>query len=348
MAATPIGHDEQVTKGLGQLLDDGFIMLNMSQEIVMANAMATRYLGENLVGQKAEDVLIAPQFMDDFNTCVDHQQTVEFLAGAEQDRRQHYRIRMRMLDYDVIGLLIMDMTLQHNLEKVRRDFVANVSHELRSPLTSLIGFIETMQSSMEIDAAAQKKFLGIMDEEARRMSRLIDDLLSLSRVETEEHISPEDQVAVDQVVKSVITSVSNRANKTDRAIFFRDQSGLGLDQIMMHGDHDELMEVFHNLLDNALKYGYEKTDVDVVMIAPDDQSISFSIINQGEGIDEQHLSRLTERFYRADKSRSRQLGGTGLGLAIVKHIINRHRGTIHIESELNKETRFTVTLPRII
>jgi len=348
MAATPIGHDEQVTKGLGQLLDDGFIMLNMSQEIVMANAMATRYLGENLVGQKAEDVLIAPQFMDDFNTCVDHQQTVEFLAGAEQDRRQHYRIRMRMLDNDVIGMLIMDMTLQHNLEKVRRDFVANVSHELRSPLTSLIGFIETMQSQMEIDPAAQKKFLGIMDEEARRMSRLIDDLLSLSRVETEEHISPEDQVAVDKVVRSVIVSFSNRAQKVDKTIFFQDQSGLCLDQVIIHGDHDELMEVFHNLLDNAIKYGFDRSDVHVVMTAPNPQSVAFTIVNKGEGIEEKHLSRLTERFYRADKGRSRQMGGTGLGLAIVKHIINRHRGTIHIESELNKETRFTVTLPRIV
>ena len=348
MANMPSGHDNQITLALGKMLDDGFVLLNQAQEIVMANAMATRYLGENLMGQKIEEVIIAPQFQDDVNACIDRQKTVEFVAGAQQDHRQRYRIRMQMIDDAGIGLLIMDMTLQHNLEKVRRDFVANVSHELRSPLTSLIGFIETMQSPMDIDPAAQKKFLGIMDEEARRMSRLIDDLLSLSRVETEEHISPEDQVAVDKVVRSVITSVSNRAQKVDKTIFFQDQSGLGLDEVKIHGDHDELMEVFHNLLDNALKYGFDRSDVQVVMTAPDAQSIAFTIINKGEGIDEKHLSRLTERFYRADKGRSRQMGGTGLGLAIVKHIINRHRGTIHIESELNKETRFTVTLPRIV
>ena len=347
MEDLPSGHQNQFAIACGKILDDGFVLLNQTQEIVMANAMATRYLGENLLGQTIEDVIIAPQFQDDFNTCIDLHKTVEFVAGTQHDNRQRYRIRMHMIDDAAIGLLIMDMTLQHNLEKVRRDFVANVSHELRSPLTSLIGFIETMQSPMEIDPAARKKFLGIMDEEARRMSRLIDDLLSLSRVETEEHISPEDQVAVDKVVRSVITSVSNRAQKVDKTIFFQDQSGLGLDEVKIHGDHDELMEVFHNLLDNALKYGFDRSDVQVVMTTPDPQSIAFTIINKGEGIEEKHLSRLTERFYRADKGRSRQMGGTGLGLAIVKHIINRHRGTIHIESEMNKETRFTVTLPRI-
>jgi len=205
-----------------------------------------------------------------------------------------------------------------------------------------------MQSPMPIDDATRARFLSIMDEEARRMSRLINDLLSLSRVETEEHITPTQTIAVDKLVRSAMMALSNRAQKVNRTIFFRDKTGRGKnndDDIMILGVHDEMMEVFHNLLDNAIKYGFNNTDITVEMTAPDAHHIAFTVINQGEGIEEKHLPRLTERFYRADKSRSRQMGGTGLGLAIVKHIVNRHRGTIEITSEMGGQTRFTITLP---
>ena len=348
MSPLPSPDHNAIMSQFAALVDDGFLLLDRQFNIVMANTMATRYLGENLIGMAMDDVLVSPQLDHDLDVITENRQSAEMVASSAKDDRRRFRVRLRAIDEQLIGVLVMDMTLQHNLEKVRRDFVANVSHELRSPLTSLIGFIETMQSPMPIDEATRARFLSIMDEEARRMSRLIDDLLSLSRVETEEHISPTQTIAVDKLVRSAIMALSNRAQKVNRTIFFRDKTGRGKnndDDIMILGVHDEMMEVFHNLLDNAIKYGFNNTDITVEMTAPDAHHIAFTVINQGEGIEEKHLPRLTERFYRADKSRSRQMGGTGLGLAIVKHILNRHRGTIEITSEIGGQTRFTITLP---
>ncbi len=348
MSPLPSPDHNAIMSQFAALVDDGFLLLDRQFNIVMANTMATRYLGENLIGMAMDDVLVSPQLDHDLDVITENRQSTEMVASSAKDDRRRFRVRLRAIDEQLIGVLVMDMTLQHNLEKVRRDFVANVSHELRSPLTSLIGFIETMQSPMPIDEATRARFLSIMDEEARRMSRLIDDLLSLSRVETEEHISPTQTIAVDKLVRSAMMALSNRAQKVNRTIFFRDKTGRGKnndDDIMILGVHDEMMEVFHNLLDNAIKYGFNNTDITVEMTAPDAHHIAFTVINQGEGIEEKHLPRLTERFYRADKSRSRQMGGTGLGLAIVKHIVNRHRGTIEITSEIGGQTRFTITLP---
>lgn len=332
---------------LGEFLDDGFLLVNLDQEIILANTNATRHLGENLIGQNLSDVLIAAVMEEEFTACTQSRKQVEFVASTHHDKIHRFRIRMIMVDDETVCVLVMDMTLQHNLEKVRRDFVANVSHELRSPLTSLIGFIETMQNTSGIDDETRDKFLGIMEEESQRMSRLINDLLSLSRVETKEHVLPQNPLAIDKLVHSAIASMSNRAHKVNRTIVFHDNSDLGLDDVMVNGEHDELTEVFHNLLDNAIKYGFDNYDIQVEMTAPNTKTIAFTVINQGEGIDEKHFSRLTERFYRVDKGRSRQMGGTGLGLAIVKHIVNRHRGHINVASAIGGETRFMVTLPRI-
>ena len=184
-----------------------------------------------------------------------------------------------------------------------------------------------------------------MDEEAKRMSRLINDLMSLSRVEVEEHIAPTDTVYIKSVINSVIASVGNRANKEGRTIKFRDARSNPDDATTILGETDEIMEVFHNLLDNAIKYGHQDTDVDVIMSAAGEDELRFDVVNIGDGIDEKHLSRLTERFYRVDKGRSRQMGGTGLGLAIVKHIVNRHRRRLSVSSKPMAETVFSITLP---
>ena len=330
---------------IGQLLDDALFMINADGCIVQANPAAVRLFGDKLDGAQVTDVINVPSFEDDFSTVTTSDRTVECVAGTYDASRRQFRVRMRRIDDQSIAMLLMDMTLQHNLEKVRRDFVANVSHELRSPLTSLIGFVETMQSSDDIDASTRGRFLGIMEEEAKRMSRLINDLMSLSRVEVEEHIAPKDIVYIKKVVNSVIASVSNRANKVDRNIFFRDMRNNPDESTMILGETDEIMEVFHNLLDNAVKYGHQKTDVEVIMSDAKNGMLQFDVVNIGDGIDEKHLGRLTERFYRVDKGRSRQMGGTGLGLAIVKHIVNRHRGSLSISSKPMAETVFSVTLP---
>lgn len=330
---------------LGRLLDDGLLLVDNSQRITMANTAAIRFLGDNLVGRQVSDILSYNDFAHEFSSAIETNGPVEFVSGTNRDHIRQFRVRMHPLDEDVMAILLMDMTLLHNLEKVRRDFVANVSHELRSPLTSLIGFIETMQASPDLDAAAQRRFLKIMDEESKRMSRLINDLMSLSRVETDEHIPPTDIVYVDSVARSVIASLADRAERAGCSILFSDKRASATEGVRIQGETDEIMEVFHNLLDNAIKYGRKECDVFVRMSENGEGMIVFDVVNIGEGIPEKYISRLTERFFRVDKGRSRQMGGTGLGLAIVKHIINRHRGYLDITSVPGGETVFSVALP---
>lgn len=333
------------TSRIGQLLDDALFILDTDSIITQVNPAAVRLFGENLVGAAVTAVLTVPNFDDDFAAVLNSDRAVECIAGTQDKSMRQFRVRLRRIDTGVIAMLLMDMTLQHNLEKVRRDFVANVSHELRSPLTSLIGFVETMQSTDDLDQATRGRFLGIMEEEAKRMSRLINDLMSLSRVEVEEHIAPTDIVYIKSVINSVVASMSNRAGKEGRSIMFRDTRNNPDDATMILGETDEIMEVFHNLLDNAIKYGHQGTDIKVILSAEAEGELRFEVINTGDGIAEKHLGRLTERFYRVDKGRSRQMGGTGLGLAIVKHIVNRHRGRLVITSKPMAETVFSITLP---
>jgi two-component system phosphate regulon sensor histidine kinase PhoR len=261
--------------------------------------------------------------------------------------QREFRMRLQRIGDQSVALLFLDMTLQRNLEKVRRDFIANVSHELRSPLTSLAGFVETLLSDEVPDLAMRTRFLTIMDEEAKRMSRLIDDLLSLSRVEVDEHIIPDKRVNLAELLHSVGDSMIGRAMKKNMNIKITqpDDMQSHAAPLVILGKHDEITEVFVNLLENAIKYGFDGSDITlaITMVAP--RHTRIDVTNFGEGIEERHLPRLTERFYRVDKARSRQIGGTGLGLAIVKHIVNRHRGSLSITSTLGETTRFSVEFP---
>ena len=330
---------------LGALLDDGLLLVDgESRRIDQVNQAAVRYLGENLVGKKLNKVLAADNIKGEVAACLSGDTPVEFASKGKRDNFRQFRVRLRPIAGGKVAVLVMDMNLQRNLDKVRRDFVANVSHELRSPLTSLIGFIETMGRSEEVDGPTRRRFLAIMDEEARRMSRLIDDLMSLSRVETEEHIAPTARIAIKDVVQSVVGSMSNRAAMDNRSVLFTDNRGAGDDAPMVMAETDEIMEVFHNLLDNAIKYGRPGTDIRVELDAPNERYLRFDVVNEGDAIPKKHIPRLTERFYRVDKGRSREMGGTGLGLAIVKHIVNRHRGHLAVRSKKG-ETVFSVTLP---
>jgi len=230
---------------------------------------------------------------------------------------------------------------------MRADFVANVSHELRSPLSALSGFIETLQTSAQDDPAAQERFLTIMNGEAGRMARLIDDLLSLSRIEVNEHIRPTARVSLANIISGVVDSVHIKAEKKGMSL----DVDLPRDMADVLGDEDELREVFQNLVDNAVKYGAPETVVHIsactldAFIETGTPGVEITIADHGEGIDAEHLPRLTERFYRIDKGRSRSMGGTGLGLAIVKHIVNRHRGRLHVTSVLGEGSAFHVQLP---
>jgi two-component system phosphate regulon sensor histidine kinase PhoR len=243
---------------------------------------------------------------------------------------------------DAFLLTFSDLTQQRRVEQMRADFVANASHELRTPLASLSGFVETLQGSARNDPAARDRFLGIMSEQARRMSRLIDDLLSLSRVELNEHVQPQGVVDLVPIVAHVCDTLSPLAReRTVELVVARKAESLPV-----LGERDELIRLFENLVENALKYGASGKRVEVTLGAePSTGEAVVTVRDFGPGIAAEHLPRLTERFYRVDAETSRAEGGTGLGLAIVKHILARHRGRLAIESELGRGATFTARIP---
>jgi two-component system phosphate regulon sensor histidine kinase PhoR len=235
-----------------------------------------------------------------------------------------------------------DVTEEEKAGAMRRDFVANVSHELRTPLTALMGFIETLKHAAKDDPKAREMFLGIMEAEAGRMNRLVRDLLQLSRVEAEERVRPKEPVELRGLLEGVISSLRGVAEREG------DRVELTGEAVTVPGDRDQLVQVFTNLVENALKYG-RPGQVVRVTLSPEETvrgpAVRVEVADEGEGIDPVHLPRLTERFYRVDSHRSREMGGTGLGLAIVKHIVSRHRGWLRIESEKGRGSRFQVVLP---
>ena len=340
------------TTAILHVLPDPVLLIDAEKQILVANIAAKNLLGDQIEGRALTLALRHPDILD----AVD-----EVLNGAEQRQlrislldsvRRSFDIQIASLtgttQYEADAVLIMhDMTAEHNAEQMRADFVANVSHELRSPLSSLVGFIETLRGAARDDEAARDRFLGIMDGESKRMARLIDDLLSLSRVEANEHILPEGKVDIGPLLAEVVDTLTARASVRKITIELPEYHA----HVFATGNRDELTEVFHNLIDNAVKYCPENTrvriNVEEVDRIPDLGGTGIVVIvsDEGEGIPPEHLPRLTERFYRVDKGRSRTMGGTGLGLAIVKHIVNRHRGRLIVDSTLGKGSEFKVFLP---
>jgi len=238
-----------------------------------------------------------------------------------------------------------DLTPLRRVEEMRADFVANASHELRTPLAALSGFIETLQGSARDDAAARARFLAIMQTQATRMARLIDDLLSLSRIELSEHVRPQHPVDLVPIVRQVADGLETLARDRRTAINIEAPA----EPLIVRGDRDELIRLFENLIENALKYGGSGKQVDIGFAraagAEGAPEVGVAVRDYGPGIAPEHLPRLTERFYRVDVAESRAQGGTGLGLALVKHILNRHRGRLDIESKPGAGATFTVRLP---
>ncbi len=246
-----------------------------------------------------------------------------------------------------IVIVLSDRSRERAVERMRADFVANASHELRTPLASLIGFIETLRGPAENDAVARQRFLGIMAEQSERMRRLIDDLLGLSRIELTEHQPPTGRVVVGDVARAEAAALE--------PLFRRRGATLALtvtEAVASPADAEQLAQVVRNLLENAVRHGREGGTVQLSVgrceggpRLPGRPGVLLSITDDGPGIPAEHIPRLTERFYRVDRGRSRSAGGTGLGLAIVKHIVNRHRGLLLIESEAGSGACFRVWLP---
>jgi len=246
----------------------------------------------------------------------------------------------RKRERTAVLIIVRDVTAARRHEQMRSDFVANVSHELRTPLSSLLGFTETLRGIARDDPEATDRFLALMETQAARMARIVDDLLSLSRIEMREHTRPDGVVDMAGVLKSVVDILAPQAAARDMEL------ALGIEDHLptITGDRDELTRLMQNLVENAIKYGRAGTPVEIDACAEGD-GLRIAVADSGEGIAEEHLPRLTERFYRVDAARSRAVGGTGLGLAIVKHVLNRHRGELRVESTVGKGSTFTAFLP---
>jgi two-component system, OmpR family, phosphate regulon sensor histidine kinase PhoR len=243
-----------------------------------------------------------------------------------------------------IGVLIVfeDRSASRRLEQMRVDFVANASHELRTPLASLLGFVETLKGPARNDAGAREQFLGIMEVQAKRMARLIDDLLSLSRIELNAHLRPRDRVVLLGVIEEIRDALAPMAAERHIEIALTASDP----DVAIEGDRDELLRLFENLIENAIKYGASGQKVDVTVHPVSGDKIQIDVRDYGQGIQPEHVPRLTERFYRVNAEASREAGGTGLGLAIVKHIVVRHRGRLEITSIPEEGSCFRVILDK--
>ncbi|MFC3071543.1 phosphate regulon sensor histidine kinase PhoR [Shinella pollutisoli] len=235
-------------------------------------------------------------------------------------------------------LTFRDVSQARRIERMRSDFVANASHELRTPLASLRGFIETLQGPARNDPKAQERFLGIMHEQVTRMSRLVDDLLSLSRLELRSNLAPDQTVDLASVLSHVRDTLQPLASDLGVEVAL----AVPAHPVVVNGDRDELVEVFENLVENACKYGQEGKHVEVVLSGGEGAPAEVAVTDHGPGIPPEHVPRITERFYRINVEASRSKKGTGLGLAIVKHILTRHRARLVVKSEVGRGTVFTV------
>ncbi|MDE1902928.1 MAG: PAS domain-containing protein [Alphaproteobacteria bacterium] len=336
-------------------LPEPLLLLDANRRVVRANTAATILFGEHIEGRDLAGVLRHPAVLAATDQVLKSEtaRTVEFELTSPVER--HLRAVVARLIPEAEGaaavLVLHDLTELKRAERLRADFVANASHELRTPLATLVGFIETLRGPAREDTAARDRFLGIMAEQGARMTRLVEDLLSLSRIEMNEHRAPTEAVRIENTLRQAADPLEPRAKARSMRFVF----DIAPDLPPVAGDPDELVQVFQNLFDNALKYGDQGTTIEIVArpstralsgARPGDRGgVAVAVRDHGAGIAHEHIPRLTERFYRVDAARSRALGGTGLGLAIVKHIVGHHRGAFEIDSELGQGSVFTVYLP---
>ena len=315
------------------------VLLVHRNHVTIANGAARRLLGRHIIG---EDIRVA----------IRHPAAAERLAGGTDDRGpvelvglgavdQHWEMGVSPVGDGSRLVQLADRTAAHAAERMRVDFVANASHELRTPLASILGYVETLGEEAGGDPAVRTRFLGIIDGEARRMQRLVEDLISLSRIEADKYRLPDRTVTLDALVAEVRAELAAAPGGRGGEVETRVEAGLP----PVTGDRAQLSQMLHNLIGNAMKYGRAGTPVTVTLGLEPRGMVRLVVADRGDGIAPEHLPRLTERFYRADAGRSRAMGGTGLGLAIVKHVVERHRGRLDIASRVGEGTTVTVLLP---
>ena len=318
------------------------MLLDEGERVLFVNQWMRALLGPGQERKHVSAVLRNPELLEAISQASNgHQANVPFTVPVPIERHfQAYAARIHVAP-PVTAVLLHDLTAIKRSEQMREDFIANVSHELRTPLAAVSGFIDTLRGHAKDDAEAREQFLDIMMVEAARMRRLIDDLLSLTRIEMNEHVPPEGRIHLDSVVREVAAALMPLA----RADHITIEIAGAEDQPPVLGDRDELIQLFQNLIHNAIKYSRDNGHVWISSGQAADGQAFVTVRDDGEGIPSSAVPRLTERFYRVDIKRSREKGGTGLGLAIVKHIVNRHGGRLQIESRQGEGSSFTVLIP---
>ena len=334
--AWPIGHISI------ELLADPALIVSAELRVVAANAAAHDLIGVRSVGSELAVAIRHPMVIEAVRAAAGGRLAVDREVSGIGQPDALYRMRIVGDAGGNLLLLFHDISQQRLAERMRADFVANASHELRTPLATVLGFIETLQGAAADDELVRGRFLGIMGAEASRMSRLIDDLLSLSRIELDKYVRPVTALALAPLFADVGKTLAMRFESDERLLIV----DVPVDLPRVIGDRDQILQVLHNLLSNALKYGRSGSPVRLTA-AVNGETVRVSVIDEGDGIAPEHLPRLTERFYRVDTGRSRSMGGTGLGLAIVKHIVERHRGLLSIASMSGEGTTVSFTLPMV-
>ena len=324
------------------------LVIGKGDGIDLANEAAIDLLGPQIQRAHFMTVLRQPSLIAAIESArAGGQKQIAFYVTTDAGKDVNFDVHITP-NSERLVLSFVDRSNAEDLDAFRRDFVANVSHELRTPLASLLGFIETLRGPAKDDSAAQDRFLGIMESEAQRMSQLVDDLLSLSRVEESARKRPTTALVLGDLVAQAVTELAPVIEASGAQVQIEDQSA----GCAVLADAGQMRQVIANLVQNALRYGDEKGQVTIALTKPTHEprlfgtGVRLSVRDQGPGIAAHHLPRLAERFYRVDSHRARDVGGTGLGLAIVKHIVQRHRGHLLIESTLGKGSVFTVILPQ--
>jgi two-component system, OmpR family, phosphate regulon sensor histidine kinase PhoR len=327
-------------------ISEPLLLLDSASRVLFANRASQVFIRHDAVGKPLVSVLRMPALLHAVQSVQDTGEPQKVAFTVPIPVRQYFEAHVSRTAGRVMILHIRDVSDIRRADELRADFVANASHELRTPLAALTGFIDTLRGHAKDDPEARERFLEIMSTEAGRMRRLIDDLLSLTKIELNEHYPPSGEVDVVSTICDAADALKPLADSAHVTLDIEPRQ-----QIYAIGDRDELTQLFQNVLHNAIKYGRDGGHVRVRFgITPTpgesgEKQISVAIEDEGEGIPREAIPRLTERFYRVDVKRSREKGGTGLGLAIVKHILNRHRGRLEIESTPGRGSIFTTYLP---
>ena len=336
--------DLELQKNYIDLIEDLIIRINSFNIITLANNAAKTFYSPDIVGKNIISLIRTPELIDKIDNCrfSKKSQLIEFEQNIPIF--QFFKVRISNLDEQSLLLVIKNYTEIKKAETLRTDFIANVSHQLKTPLVSIKGFLESLAGPAKDDEKVRYKFIKIMQEESNKMEDLIEDLMSLNRIESQSHIQPKDKVDIQLILKNLVESTAKVAEKKDITI----ELNMNHNNHYVLGDSIKISEVFQNILDNSIKYSDKNKKIYISTFVKKEiletETIVISIKDEGMGIPEEEIHRVTERFYRSQNAIKNKIKGTGLGLSIVKHIINQHRGDMQIFSKLGEGSEFIIYL----